>query len=81
MKKGYSFISYDDTSIHPLIQALKNKGLSGIELIYTSSSGWDMVKCDKNLIGWDGWLGFTKKGALRKIERIEVREEEFLYLN
>lgn len=85
MKRGQSYITLTDDNKHVLIDALKKKGINKIELIYTPSfgtqCGWDLVNSDKTTIGWDGWLGYTKKEALKLIERIEVRDEHFIYLN
>lgn len=85
MKKGHSYIYADDTNVnHPLIKALKQKGINDIELIYASQystyAGWMMVKCDKIMLSWGGWLGFTKKEALINIEKkLILKDNEFLY--
>jgi hypothetical protein len=85
MKKGQSYITLHDTNDkHPLIIALRNKGINNITLIYatrfSSNWGWDMVNCDKHLIGWNGWLGYTKSDALNLINRLEIKDDKFLYL-
>jgi len=85
MKKGYSYITLSDKDDHVLINALKAKGINKIQLIYASSispnAGWDMINCDKHLVGCDGWLGYSKKDAIKLIERFRVEDNRFLYLD
>lgn len=85
MKKGQSYISLSDQDDHFLVVALKVKGIEKIELIYAPSfspcCGWDLVNSNKICIGWNGWLGYTKKAALEMVERIEIKDKKFMYLN
>jgi len=86
MKKGEAYITISEatTPKHPIIKALKAKGINCAEVIYashfSSNAGWDMVSCDKNLVGMCGWLGFTTKEALETIECMEVRDGRFLFI-
>lgn len=69
MKKGKSFllIKEENNSKHVLVKTLKEKGQTGIVLIFaprfSEDYGWTLESDQSNV-----WLGFTKKSALKFIE-------------
>lgn len=84
MKRGQSYIlvTTEDNPNHPIIKALKEKGINRAEVIYasmySSHAGWDMIICDVPTLGKINWLGFTVKSALATIKRFCIDKDGYL---